>query len=102
MRWILSEPYLLYHEHTKKDILLGTGEWLLSDLIFKKWKKDSVLLILWLYGIPGSGKSKLILVEFNNTRRSLLLIFTKFIIIKDVLKNFNLGYSPFLAYFYCS
>ena len=70
--------------------------------MFKKWKKDNILLILWLYGIPGSGKSKLILVEYNNTKRSLLITFTKSIIIKDILKDFNFDYSFFLTYFYCS
>jgi adenylylsulfate kinase-like enzyme len=41
------------------DVLPGTGQWLLSDPVFDKWKKESVSSILWLHGIPGSGKSKL-------------------------------------------
>ena len=83
-------------------MLPNTGGWLLSDPTFKKWKKDSVSSILWLHGIPGSGKSKLMLVEHSNARRSLLLIFTRSIVVEDVLKDFDLGHSPPPAYFYCS
>ena len=60
LRWISPEPYIQHHEQTKKDVLLGTGQWLLSDPVFDKWKKESVSSILWLHGIPGSGKSKLV------------------------------------------
>ena len=60
MCWISPEPYLQYHEQTKKDVLLDSGKWLLSDPIFVEWKKESVSSILWLHGIPGSGKSKLV------------------------------------------
>ena len=60
LRWISPEPYLQYHEQTKKDVLLDSGKWLLSDPIFVKWKKESASSILWLHGIPGSGKSKLV------------------------------------------
>jgi hypothetical protein len=60
LRWISPEPYIEHHEQTKEDVLLGTGKWLLSDPIFKKWKEESVSSILWLHGIPGSGKSKLV------------------------------------------
>ena len=60
LRWISPEPYIKHHEETKKDVLSGTGKWLLLDPIFDVWKKESVSSILWLHGIPGSGKSKLV------------------------------------------
>ena len=60
LRWISPEPYFQHHEQAKEGVLPGTGEWLLSDPIFKKWKRESVSSILWLHGIPGSGKSKLV------------------------------------------
>ena len=60
LRWMSSEPYLQHHEQTKKEVLSGTGQWLLSDLVFQRWKKESVSSLLWLHGIPGSGKSKLV------------------------------------------
>jgi hypothetical protein len=59
LRWMSLEPYIQHHEQAKMDVLLGTGQWLLSDPVFEKWKKESVSSILWLHGIPGSGKSKL-------------------------------------------
>ncbi|KAJ6556324.1 hypothetical protein B0H19DRAFT_947884, partial [Mycena capillaripes] len=34
----------------------GTGEWLLSDTVFKSWK-NTVGQVLWCRGIPGAGKT---------------------------------------------
>lgn len=53
-----------HHKQTKRGILAGTGQWLLFDPIFKRWKDDSASSILWLHGIPGSGKSKLVYVFY--------------------------------------
>jgi len=58
--WMSPEPYMQHHEQTKEGVLSGTGQWLLSDPLFEKWKKESASSILWLHGIPGSGKSKLV------------------------------------------
>ena len=58
--WMSPEPYIQHHEQTKQDVLSGTGQWLLSDPVFEMWKKESASSILWLHGIPGSGKSKLV------------------------------------------
>lgn len=65
--WISPEPYLQHHEQSKKEILPGTGQWLLADPVFQRWKKDSASSILWLHGIQGSGKTKLVYVrhKFN-------------------------------------
>ena len=60
LRWMSAEPYIEHHEQTKRDILAGTGQWLLLDPVFIKWKKESASSILWIHGIPGSGKSKLV------------------------------------------
>jgi hypothetical protein len=60
LQWLSPEPYLQHHKQMKKDILPGTGAWFLADPIFEKWKYDSGSSILWLHGIPGSGKSKLV------------------------------------------
>lgn len=51
--------YEEYHQQAKSEVLEGTGQWLLHDALFVRWKNDSASSILWLYGIPGSGKSKL-------------------------------------------
>lgn len=58
--WISRELYNEHHNEAKKEVLSGTGQWLLSDPLFSKWKKESVSSILWLHGVLGSGKSKLV------------------------------------------
>ncbi|KFY32484.1 hypothetical protein V493_00153, partial [Pseudogymnoascus sp. VKM F-4281 (FW-2241)] len=83
--WVSPEPYTQHHQQAWKDVLPGTGNWLLSDLVFDKWKKESVSSILWLHGIPGSGKSKL-----------------ASIVIEDAMQAFRAGQSPPPAFFYCS
>ncbi|KAH8589487.1 hypothetical protein B0O99DRAFT_333678 [Bisporella sp. PMI_857] len=83
--WVSPEPYLQHHEQSKKEALSGTGQWLLEDPIFDRWKKESVPSILWLHGIPGSGKSKLVSI-----------------VIEDADKAFNAGQSPPPVFFYCS
>jgi hypothetical protein len=60
LRWLSPEPYLQHHEQTKIDVLPGTGQWLLSDIAFETWKNESVSSLLWLHGMIGSGKSKLV------------------------------------------
>lgn len=65
LRWISPEPYNQHHEQAKREVLAGTGQWLLSDPLFNRWKKESVSSILWLHGPPGSGKSKLVWVSWQ-------------------------------------
>ncbi|OCL07799.1 hypothetical protein AOQ84DRAFT_389280 [Glonium stellatum] len=85
VRWLSPEPYIQHHKQATRDILTGTGQWLLSDTVFKEWKDDSTSSILWLHGIPGSGKSKLVSIA-----------------IEDALKRFKAGDSPQPVFFYCS
>tara|TARA_R110002060_G_scaffold73361_3_gene82261 strand:+ start:204 stop:428 length:225 start_codon:yes stop_codon:yes gene_type:complete len=60
LQWLSPEPYLAHHEQAKREVLPGTGKWLLSDPLFNRWKKESASSILWLHGALGSGKSKLV------------------------------------------
>ncbi|ORY68872.1 uncharacterized protein BCR38DRAFT_455710 [Pseudomassariella vexata] len=83
--WISVEPHAKHHRQTRDDILEGTGQWLLEDKTFSKWKDESASSILWLHGIPGSGKSKL-----------------ASIVIEDAKRAFQRNQGPALAYFYCS
>ena len=85
LRQISSLPYIQYHEQTRKGVLGGTGQWLLDDPIYAQWKKDSDCSILWLHGIPGSGKSKLVSI-----------------VIEDIMRGYGCGENPPPAYFYCS
>ncbi|KAF2682392.1 hypothetical protein K458DRAFT_390882 [Lentithecium fluviatile CBS 122367] len=85
VRWLSPEPYIQHHKQTRQGILTKTGQWLLSNPIFKKWKDDSASTILWLHGIPGSGKSKLVSM-----------------VIEDALARYKAGDSPQPVFFYCS
>ncbi|KAI9683264.1 MAG: hypothetical protein M1822_006129 [Bathelium mastoideum] len=85
LRWLSPEPYTKHHKQAKQDVLTGTGQWLLSDPLFKQWKDERASSILWLHGIPGSGKSKLVSI-----------------VIEDSLKNFEAGNTPQPVFFYCS
>ena len=60
LRWISQEPYIDHHKQA--GVLQGTGQWLLQDPKFLAWQNESASSILWLHGIPGSGKSKLVYV----------------------------------------
>ena len=44
----------------RKEVLTGSGKWLLDKKEYIKWRSSAASSVLWLYGIPGSGKSNLI------------------------------------------
>ncbi|KAI9787978.1 MAG: hypothetical protein M1816_007282, partial [Peltula sp. TS41687] len=85
LRWLSPEPYIQHHEQIKIDVLQGTGQWLLSDPVFATWRNESVSSILWLHGMIGSGKSKLISI-----------------VIEDAMQGFHAGHNNPPAFFYCS
>ncbi|KAK2039643.1 hypothetical protein LZ31DRAFT_76858 [Colletotrichum somersetense] len=85
LRWISDEPYHQHHQQTHSEVMKGTGGWLLQDQTFIQWKNESASSILWLHGIPGSGKSKL-----------------TSIVVKDAQEAFSNNQSPAPVYFYCS
>lgn len=58
--WLSSIAYRKHHKSMCADILPGSCTWLQSHTVFRKWINDSVSSVLWLHGIPGSGKSKLV------------------------------------------
>ncbi|KAE8441164.1 hypothetical protein EG329_005820 [Mollisiaceae sp. DMI_Dod_QoI] len=88
LKWVSDTEALAYfkhHKESKREILEGTGQWLLKDDVYKKWKDDSASSLLWLHGIPGSGKSKL-----------------TSLVIEDGIKIAANGAGPRPAFFYCS
>ncbi|KAH7086732.1 hypothetical protein FB567DRAFT_592603 [Paraphoma chrysanthemicola] len=85
LRWLSCEPYEDHHIVSKREVLKGTGEWLLNDSTFKQWKNGSASSILWLNGIAGSGKSKLVST-----------------VIDDAEQAFHEGRISRPIYFYCS
>ncbi|CAI6080012.1 unnamed protein product [Clonostachys chloroleuca] len=85
LQWMSAEPYIQHHKQTKGEVLKGTGKWLLENPSFLKWKNESASSILWIRGIPGSGKSKLMSIA-----------------IEDAMSAFQAKQSPQPVYFYCS
>ncbi|KAM0268809.1 hypothetical protein ACHAPA_004739 [Fusarium lateritium] len=85
LRWISDVKYEQHHEQAKSEVLKGTGQWLLNDALFVCWKNECASSILWLYGIPGSGKSKL-----------------ASIVIDDAIEAYQKKQASYPAYFYCS
>ncbi|OBS15059.1 hypothetical protein FPOA_14076 [Fusarium poae] len=85
LRWMSDEPYEKHHVQARSEVLEGTGKWLLHDPTFLRWKNESASSILWLHGIPGSGKSKL-----------------TSIVVEDALEASQQKQAPAPAYFYCS
>jgi nucleoside-triphosphatase THEP1 len=84
--WLSSIPYMSHHRSKVKVLLPGSGRWLLRKPQFLEWMNSSTSSILWLHGIPGSGKSMLVahVVEYIQSR-------------------FSSETDPAsLAYFYCS
>jgi hypothetical protein len=58
--WLSSVRYVSHHRAKLKVLLPGSGQWLLKKQEFLKWFDSSSSSILWLHGIPGSGKSMLV------------------------------------------
>ncbi|KAF5495471.1 Ankyrin repeat domain-containing protein 50 [Colletotrichum fructicola] len=70
LTWISKEPYEQHHTLNKSEVLEGTGKWLLEDEVFQSWKNNKTSSILWLHGIPGSGKSKLTSIVVEDAMQS--------------------------------
>ena len=83
--WMSPEPYMAYHIQNVKDVLQGTGQWLLEEPLYRKWKRESVSSLFWLHGTSGSGKTKLVSL-----------------VIEECLDQHRRGLSMPPAFFYCS
>ncbi|KAF7125236.1 hypothetical protein CNMCM5793_001414 [Aspergillus hiratsukae] len=85
LQWLSPQPYYQHHAQMRNGVMKDSGEWLLADPLMTEWKNKSSSSILWLHGIPGSGKSKLVSV-----------------VIDDMLRSSEKHLSPPPLYFYCS
>ncbi|KAI1128059.1 hypothetical protein F5Y10DRAFT_292341 [Nemania abortiva] len=59
LKAISTIPYGTHHKTSRNGILKGSGEWFLQRLEFYEWRASSYSSVIWLHGIPGSGKTKL-------------------------------------------
>ncbi|KAF8417576.1 hypothetical protein EV426DRAFT_699665 [Tirmania nivea] len=60
LRWYSTVPYQSHHDHACKGCVAHTGTWLFKRKEFVDWEKSRAPAILWLHGIPGAGKTKLV------------------------------------------
>lgn len=79
-------PYREHHKNSWKEVLHDSGAWVQLKEEYIEWKGSSASSILWLHGIPGSGKTKLVstIVETFLTEKR------------------KYPSSPPVAYFYCA
>jgi len=58
MKWLSDVDYRMDHEGHSRNILKGSGDWMLNgENEFQTWKEKGT--VLWLHGIAGAGKTKL-------------------------------------------
>ncbi|KAK8182185.1 hypothetical protein BC567DRAFT_219167 [Phyllosticta citribraziliensis] len=63
------------HADLSKGRLASSGQWLLEKPEFRNWQEDTSSSILWLRGIPGSGKTKLTSLVIDSMRDERLAFF---------------------------
>ena len=59
-QWLQPTPYDLEGSEFSRHLesyLAGTGQWLISTSTYQQWHQSDTNGLLWIKGIPGSGKS---------------------------------------------
>ncbi|KAF2802118.1 uncharacterized protein BDZ99DRAFT_402102, partial [Mytilinidion resinicola] len=51
--------FVTQHKVANASLLPDSGSWFLNKPQFQEWRDESCSSVLWLHGIPGSGKTKL-------------------------------------------
>ncbi|KAJ4291737.1 hypothetical protein N0V90_009632 [Kalmusia sp. IMI 367209] len=80
--WLSNVPYKDHHHHAASERTVGTGTWLLHHNDYLCWQNSLSPMILWLHGIPGAGKTKLVTHVIDDLKR--------------------MPFDDGLAYFYCN
>lgn len=84
LMWLSTIPYAKHHDIIlHQNSLKDSGLWLFQKSEYDNWEKSGTGKFLWLRGIPGSGKTKLV---------SLVISHLQSTINRD---------SEYVAYFYC-
>lgn len=69
LSWLSTINYRAHHKAMGVGFLPNSGRWLLENEAFLNWRESSVPSILWLHGIPGSGKSRLVYSVIEHIRQ---------------------------------
>ena len=92
LRWLSRTPYSSHHQTIRKDVLVNSGTWLLENKKYTTWEASPVSTILWIHGIPGSGKTKLASTVIERLRSDIEI---------HNLPSDRVITKSCLAYFYC-
>ncbi|KAF8417666.1 ankyrin repeat-containing domain protein [Tirmania nivea] len=60
LQWFSTIPYQSHHDLACEGRVEHTGTWLFKRKEFTCWENSTTPAILWLHGIPGAGKTKLV------------------------------------------
>ncbi|KAF8427950.1 hypothetical protein EV426DRAFT_640542 [Tirmania nivea] len=60
LKWFSTIPYKDHHDHACEGRVELTGSWLFERREFIDWQQSEKPNLLWLHGIPGAGKTKLV------------------------------------------
>ncbi|KAF8451423.1 hypothetical protein BGX38DRAFT_1259584 [Terfezia claveryi] len=68
LQWFSTVPYQSHHDLACEGRVEHTGAWLFKRKEFTSWENSRAPAILWLHGIPGAGKTKLVsaTIEYLN------------------------------------
>ncbi|KAL8645974.1 MAG: hypothetical protein Q9210_006409 [Variospora velana] len=60
LSWLSNVRCREHHRSSYSAVMPGSCNWLRQKSVYVDWKTSSTSSILWIHGIPGSGKSKLL------------------------------------------
>ncbi|KAF8417649.1 ankyrin repeat-containing domain protein [Tirmania nivea] len=60
LQWFSTVPYQSHHDLACEGRVENTGAWLFKRKEFAAWENSEKASTLWLHGIPGAGKTKLV------------------------------------------
>ncbi|KAK8088520.1 hypothetical protein PG997_003481 [Apiospora hydei] len=95
LRAISTIPYTTHHKVASQGRLPGSGQWLLNKEVYTSWRASSSSSVLWLHGIPGSGKTKLATLVVDDLKASEHIAF--FYCMRNPSEPFRALCQPILA-----
>jgi Cdc6-like AAA superfamily ATPase len=67
---ISNIKYVIQYKSPSLGLVENSGQWLLKKSSFRQWRDESCSSVLWLHGIPGSGKTKLTSMVISEAKKS--------------------------------
>ncbi|KAJ8109292.1 hypothetical protein OPT61_g7566 [Boeremia exigua] len=86
LTWLSPANHLDAHARAYHDVTPGTGAWFLNSTEYQSWSHSSSSTLLWVRGIAGCGKTKLMSLTIQELLRASVADQSR----------------PPIAYFYCS